>query len=191
MPRIDTAVDGCSEYDTAMFLQPDEGVAPFRGVGRKARAGDGDETPAGRQARQRRGDMAIGGVGHAPRDTRHRREGRVHDDDAGHKVGVQMVVDLRRIEAGDRDGRKEGGEKIRARVGKLVENESAAGDLGEDSEQPGARRGFQHGIARRDRGRGGGDKPERNRRRELLEGLTFFGAAGMGREEIGDLLEQR
>jgi hypothetical protein len=47
-------------------------------------------------------------------------------------------MDLRRIEAGDRKGRKEGGEEIGPGVGQLVEDQTAAGDFGEDRQEAGA-----------------------------------------------------
>jgi hypothetical protein len=65
--------------------------------------------PAGRRAetRQRRGDMAIGGVGNAAFDIGHRRERRVHQHDAGRDGGIEMIVDLGRVEARDGNGREE------------------------------------------------------------------------------------
>jgi hypothetical protein len=51
--------------------------------------------------------MAIGGIGHTPVDIRHRRKGRVHQHDARRDRGVEMIVDLRCIEARDSDTRKE------------------------------------------------------------------------------------
>ena len=70
-------------------------------------------------------------------------------------------------------------EETGARFGELVEDERCAGKLGEDGEQAGAGRGLQHEIGRRERGREGGDEAERDRRRELLEGLALLGAAGV------------
>ncbi len=40
-----------------------------------------------------------------------------------------MVVDLRRVEARDGNGRKEGGEQRGAGFGQLVQHEGAAADL--------------------------------------------------------------
>ena len=57
---------------------------------------------------------------------------------------------LRRIEARDGNGRKEGGDEGGAGIGQLVEDQCAAGDLGQDGEQAGAGRGLQDAIGRRD-----------------------------------------
>ena len=62
-----------------------------------------------------------------------------------------MIVDLGRVEAGDGDIRKEGGQEVGAGVGQLVQHERAAGDLGQDSEKAGASGRLQHAISRRDR----------------------------------------
>ena len=126
--------------------------------------------------------MAKRRVRHAPIDIRHRREGRVHQDDARHDGGIEMIVDLRRVEAGDGDGRKEVVEQRRAGLGQLVQHERAAGDLGEDGEQAGAGRRLQHAIGRRDGGCGAGREAERDRRRELLEAPRSprSGACGWG-----------
>lgn len=47
----------------------------FRG---EARPGDGREPPAGREARQSRGDVAEGGIGHPSLDIGHDLERRIH-----------------------------------------------------------------------------------------------------------------
>ena len=60
-------------------------------------------------------------VRHAPIDIRHRREGRVHHDDARRDRGIQMIVDLRRVEAGYDDTREEVAEQSRACLGQLVQ----------------------------------------------------------------------
>ena len=65
MLGIDRAVDRRCEHDTAALLQPDEGVAPRRLLGTEIGAGDRDQPTAIGETRQRRGDMAIGGIGHA------------------------------------------------------------------------------------------------------------------------------
>ena len=91
-------------------------------------------------------------VRHAPIDIRHRREGRVHHDDARRDRGIQMIVDLRRVEAGYDDAWEKMVKQRRACLGQLVQGERTTGDLGEDGEQPGAGRGFQHVIGRRDGG---------------------------------------
>ena len=80
--RIDRAVDRGGEHEPAALLQASEGVGPSWIVGREARSGDRDETPAFAQPRQGRGDMAKRRVRHAPIDIRHRRERRVHQNHA-------------------------------------------------------------------------------------------------------------
>ena len=57
-----------------------------------------------------------------------------------------MIVDLCRIEAGDGNGRKEGGEEIGAGGGQLVERERAAGNLRQDGEETGAGGRLQHPV---------------------------------------------
>src|SRR3546814_4213782 len=63
------------------------------------------------------------------------RERRVHHDDGGYDASVEMIVDLGRIEAADRNGRKERGQKTGAGVGQLVQNERAACNHGQDREE--------------------------------------------------------
>ena len=130
--------------------------------------------------------MPIGGISHAAGDMGHGRERRVHDDDGGRVGRREMIVDLGRVETRDGDGREESGEQIGAGVGQLVEEKFAAADLGEDCEQPGAGRRLKHEVARRNGGRGHGGEPKRRRRRELLQCLTFLGAARVRRQEAGD-----
>ena len=43
--------------------------------------------------------MAVSGVRHAALDIGHDREGRIHQHDAGHHGGIEMIVDLRRDSA--------------------------------------------------------------------------------------------
>lgn len=123
MLGIDRAVDRGREDNATAFLQPTIGCGPGRRVGREVRAGDGDETAAGREARKRRGDMAEGGVDHPALDIGHDGERRVHQHDGWQNAGVEMIVDLRRVEAGDRQGRKEKRKKTGAGLGEFVENE--------------------------------------------------------------------
>ena len=131
---IGGAIDSGGEDDTAVSLKPDESVAPGRIVRREVWTGDGDETAALAEPRQSGSDMAQRRVRHAPIDIRHRREGRVHHDDARRGRGIQMIVDLRRVEAGYDDAREEVAEQRRARLRQLVQHERTAGDLGEDGE---------------------------------------------------------
>ena len=142
MPRVNRAIDRGGEDDAPSLLKADEGVGPGRRVGRDIRAGNGDKAAAVSQSRQSRSDMAIGGVGHAPRDMRHGGEWRVHQHDRGNKRGIEMIVDLRRVEAGHRERRKKTRQKIGARLRQLVEMQGRAGHLGEDGKQSRAGGGF-------------------------------------------------
>ena len=90
--------------------------------------------------------MAQGGVGHAAIDIRERGERRVHEHDARNDAGVEMIVDLRGVEAGDGDTGEQMVQQPGARLGQFIENERPAGEFGEDGEQPGAGRRFQHEI---------------------------------------------
>ena len=189
--RIYRAVDRGGEHELAALLQAREGVGPGWIVGREARSGDRDETPAFAQPRQGRGDMAKRRVRHAPIDVRHRREGRVHQNHARRNPGVEMIVDLCRVEAGDGDAREQVIEQRRAGLGQLVQDQRAAGQLGEDGEQSGAGRRLEHPIGGRDGGGGARRDPERDGRRELLERLALLGAASVGGEKIRDLRQHR
>src|SRR5437667_236137 len=80
-----------------------------------------------------------------------------------------MIVDLCRIEAGDSDAREEKIEQCGAGFRQLVQDQRAAGQFGQNCEQPGAARRLQHPIGRRDGGGCACGQAERNRRRELLE----------------------
>jgi hypothetical protein len=100
-----------------------------------------------------------------------------------------MIVDLRRVEASYDDPREEVVEQRRACLGQLVQHERTAGDLGEDGEQSGAGRGFQHVIGRRNGRRGRDREAKRDRRRELLQRLALLGATRVGREKARDLRE--
>lgn len=92
-----------------------------------------------------------------------------------------MVVDLGGVEARDGHGRKERGEKIGAGLGQLVEDERCACGLGEDGEQSGPGGRVQHAICRGQCCRRQRGKAERDRRRELLEGLRLLGSARVRR----------
>ena len=148
MPGIDRAGDRGREDDRPTLLKRDESIGPGGIVRRKIRARDGDETPAIGKARQRRADMAKRGVRHAAIDMGDGRKGRVHQDDARADVGVEMIVDLRRIEARDRNAGEQPGEKPRASIREFVEGERAASELGEDREEACAGRGLQNKVGR-------------------------------------------
>jgi len=106
MARIDAAVDRGREHNAAAFLKAHEGRMPAWILGREAGAGDGDKTPAIGKARQRRGDVAQGGIGNAALDMGGRREGRVHQHDRRADRGIEMIVDLGRVMARDGYGQE-------------------------------------------------------------------------------------
>lgn len=160
---IDRSVDGGGEDHAATLLQAGERRSPGRIVGREAGGGDCDQAAAGREARERRGDMAERSIGDAALDMRHDRERRIHQHDARHGGGIEMIVDLGRVEAGDGIGRKEGGKQVGAQLRQLVQNEPAARDLGEDGEKSGACRRLQHAVSRRDGGGMGRGQAKRDR----------------------------
>jgi hypothetical protein len=180
MLGIDRAVDRRREHDAPAFLQSREGIGPSRIVRRATRPGNRDKTPALGKPRQRRADMAQGGVGHAAIDIGERGEWRIHQHDARRHSRVEMIVDLRRVEFCHGDARKEMLQQAGAAFRKFVENEQGAGKLSENGEQAGSCRGLQHQIGRRDRGGDARRETERDRRRELLQRLALFGAARMG-----------
>ncbi len=129
VPGEHAPVDGGAEHHAPALLQPGEGRCPGRVVGRDGRAGDGDQAAALGQPRQRRGDVADGGVGHAARHVQGGGERRVHQDHAGARPGVEVVVDLRRVEPGDGDGREQQAEQLGADLGPLVQHRRGAGEL--------------------------------------------------------------
>jgi len=67
--------------------------------------------------------VSQGGVRHAAIDMGDRREWRVHQHDARHNRGVEMIVDMRGIKPRDRDTWKEVVENPGAGIGKFVEHE--------------------------------------------------------------------
>jgi hypothetical protein len=147
MLGIDRSIDGGREQDAPALLQPNESVDPHRIVGRAARPGDRDEPSTFGETDERRGDVAKGGVGHAAIDVRERGERRVHEHDAWNDAGVEMIVDLRGIVAGDGDAGEQMAQQPGARLGHFIENERPAREFGEDGEQP----GFRPKVPARDR----------------------------------------
>ena len=189
MPRIDRSIDGGGEQDAAALLETAEGVAPGRVVGGQTRAGDGDQsTPVG-QARQSRRHVTQGGVGDPALDMGPGREGRVHQDDGGDHRGVEVVVDVGGVEPADRGGRKQATEQLGAPVAQFVERQLGARDLGEDGEQPGAGRRFEHKVSGSEPRGARGDPGERGRCRELLERLAFLRPPRLAGQEPGDLAD--
>jgi hypothetical protein len=164
VPGVDHTGDGGGEHDATTLLQPDEGVPPIRHVRADIGPGDRNQPAAGREAVQRRCDMPEPSVLHASRDMRHRRKRRVHQHDGGHGGGIEMIVDLRRVETRYGNGREERCQQLGARIGKLVQDERAARRRRENGEQPGSGRWFQHTVGRRDRRRRQRSEAQRQRR---------------------------
>ncbi|MGH7113377.1 MAG: hypothetical protein ACREE9_02665 [Stellaceae bacterium] len=157
-------------------------------------AGDRDEPSALGEPRERRSDVAHRGLGKVALDLGRDREGRVHQHDAGAERGIEMIVDLFGVVPADRDIAEQAPEKTGAGLGDLVQGQARFGDFGEDREQPGAGGGFEHEVGCGHRGGFGGDKAERDWRRELLEALGFLRAPRLRWQppaEAGQHLEHR
>ena len=191
MLGIDRALDRGGEHHATAFLKGDIGGRPVGIVGCKIGAGNGHETAARSEARQRRRDMTKRSVCHAGYDISHCGERRIHQDDSRCHRRIEMIVNLGCIEARDGNGRKQRSKECGAGLGEFVEHDCAIGKLRKDREQAGAGRRFENAIGG---GNGGGshrDKAQRDRRRELLERLHLFGPAGVGRKKGRDFCEQR
>ena len=183
---IDRAVDCRGELHPPTFLQPSKRIAPGRRVRTEVRARDRDQPAAGGKPVERRGDMPISRIGHAPGDIGHDRERRIHQDHGRDGVRREVIVDLGGVEPGDGIGRKDGGQQIGAGLGQFVQDQRTSRNLGEDRKQAGAGRRLQHNVARSDASGGDGGESERRRRGKLLERLALLGAARMRRQETGD-----
>ena len=95
---------------------------------------------------------------------------------------IETIVDLLGVVPCDRRAvAEQPAQETGARVGDLVQDEPRFGELGENRQQPGAGRWFQHEVGRGERGRFGCHETERNRRRELLEALGFLGPSRVRR----------
>ena len=80
-----------------------------------------DQAPAFDQAREGRRNVAQRGVGDAAFDMMLPAEnGGFISTTVGRTAGLEMIVDMRRVEARDRHGRKQLIEQARAGVGELV-----------------------------------------------------------------------
>src|SRR5215831_62983 len=97
------------------------------------------------------------------------REWRVHQHDARHDAGVEVVVDVGSVKLCCRDGSKELGENTGAAVGELVENKGCAGQFSEDGKKASAGRRWKHDVRLSERGRGAGHECKVDRRWKLLE----------------------
>ena len=134
----------------------------------------------------------IGVMAHAV-DAGRDRKRRVHQHHAGCDGG-QTVGDGLGVVAGHRRIRKQPGKKPGAHAGEFVQVQGAGGPVperafGHHGQHPGAGRGFEHGIARPDRGGLQRRVGQRQRRGELLEFHLFFGTPGLGRLQGGECLQ--
>ncbi len=194
MAGIDAAVDGGGEHNAAARLEAHEGFAPGRVLRREVGARDGDEAAAFREPRQRRGHVAEVLSARPALDLGRGGERRVHQHDRRPDGAVEVIVDVRRVVAGDGNAGKKALEQVGARVREFVQNEARAHMLREDGEQTGAGRGFKDEVARGDRGRDARGEAERERRRELLKLRLPFRAPRLRwdeRRDLGDHREQR
>ena len=64
-------------------------------------------------------------------DIGHGRKGRVHQDDARAKSCVEVIVDLRGVETGDRAPREKVTQKVGSSLGEFVQRKAAACDFNE------------------------------------------------------------
>ena len=94
-----SARHGAGEDQMRGLGQAGEGFGPGGRIGRETGTGDRDQPSTGGKARERRAQMPGRRLGRAAIDIGHRREWRVHQDDARADARVQMIVDLRRVEA--------------------------------------------------------------------------------------------
>ncbi|MGY4408465.1 hypothetical protein ACVWW4_000201 [Bradyrhizobium sp. LB7.1] len=130
-------------------------------------------------------------VRHPSIDVRQCRERRVHQDDARYDTRIEVIIDLGGVESRDLNLGEQLLEQCGAGLGQLVQCQGAAGELGKNGEQAGPRGGLQNPIGRRDAGRGACGEPKRDRRRELLKGLTVLGAPRVGRQTARDSREHQ
>jgi len=139
---IDGAVDRGREQDAAPLLQTDKAFAPCGGVRAEVRAGDGDEASAVGKARQRRRDVPERGVGDTALDVNRRRERRVHQHDGRTHAAVEVIVNMRGVEAADRHCWEQRFEQSAAGLGEFVQRQPCPGEFGEDRQQAGPCRGL-------------------------------------------------
>jgi len=191
MLGVDGALDRRRKHQSPATLEPHKGISPCRVIGREACASDGDEAPTIAKTRERRSDVPEGRIRHPSIDIRQGRERRVHQDDARHHTCVEVIIDLRSIEPRDLNAREQMIEQRRTGLGQLVQHQGAAGELGKDGEQTGARRWLENTIGGRNAGCGACRQPERDGRRELLKRLAVLGTPRVGRQTTRDLREHR
>ena len=116
MLGVDRAANRRRKHDAATFLEPDEGFRPGGIVGRDVCPGDGDEASTFAKTCERRGDVPERRVGHLSIDMDRHRKWRIHQHDARHDAGVEVIVDVGGIKTGYRNG----GEKLRENPGTIL-----------------------------------------------------------------------
>ena len=114
--------------------------------------------------------------------------GRVHQHD---RSGLaNMIVDLRRIVAGQAEPLKNTRQQGGALIIEFVEHHIGAGNDGMNGKQARSGRRFEDGIALAHPGSAGGDEGERRRCRKLLQRDLGFGPVGLRRQQIAQALDR-
>ena len=191
--RVDTTVDDGGEHHVGRQIERCESILPG-GIARNAMGGrDGYQSPARRQHREGRANMAQVGVLAGAVHAGACREGRVHQDHGGTERR-QPVAQGFGVVASDGRAGEQAGQEPGAGGGDFVKVEGAGGAIAERArshhrEHAGAGGGFEHDIARTDGGGLEGGVSERQRRRELLQRNLLLGAPRLRRLQGSDGLQ--
>ena len=191
---VEPAVDGGGEQDVGLRVGGGEQVPPVGVAGDGPARGDRGQPPAGAECGVGGAHVAQVGVAAHAVEVRAAREGRVHQHDAGLDLGEQ-VADVLGVVPADPGVGEAVAEQSGAGTGQLVQVQAAAGRLvdaqrGERGEHAGAGRRLQHGVAGADGGGGARGPGHLQRGGELLQADLLVAAAGLGRLERGDGVEQ-
>ncbi|CDN96335.1 hypothetical protein BN949_05512 [Agrobacterium tumefaciens] len=122
-------------------------------------------------------------VGNATLDMDASRERRIHQNDARSDGTLEVIVDMRGVvlrywNAGE--------ELLQQRVASsriFVERKARAGEFRKNRHKAGSSRRFKNGVSRRDAGGARCDVGQRDRCRELLQGLALLGSTRVGRRQ--------
>ena len=136
MAGIGGAGDRGREDDGRPLLKRDEGVVQAGSSGARPAPVMATRRPSSARRASAERIWRSAGVSHAAVDMRHRRKRRVHQDDARADAGVEMIVDLRRVEARDGQAGEKPGEKPGAGIGELVERERSAASSARIARRP-------------------------------------------------------